>query len=68
MPNARTFGKKESRSNSGKNKDKNGYKGQITLTPKVMEKYQKKNQYFFCGEQGHNYCDHPKKKNLKDNP
>ena len=35
---ARTFGNKDSRPNDGKNKDKNGYKGQNPLTPKVMEK------------------------------
>ena len=63
---ANFLGNKESRPNNGKKKDHNGYKGQNILTPKMMEKYQKENICFFCGEQGHSYHNYPKKKDLKD--
>ena len=43
MRDARPFGNKDSRPNNGKKKDKNGYKCQNPLTPKVMEKYCKEN-------------------------
>ena len=33
-----------------------------------MEKYQKENRCFCCGEQGHSYRHCPKKKDLKDTP
>ena len=33
-----------------------------------MEKYQKENRCFRCGEQGHNYRNCPKKNGLKDTP
>ena len=68
MQDAIPFGNKDLRPNSGIKKDKNGYKGQNPLTPNVMETYCKENQHFHCGEQGHNYCDCPKKKNHKDTP
>ena len=68
MQDAKPFGNKYSRPNDGKKKDKNGYKGQNPLTPKVMEKYRKEKRCFCCGEQEHSYCDFPKKKNPKDTP
>ena len=43
MRDARPFGNKDSRPNSGKKKDKNHYKAQNSLTPEVMEKYCKEN-------------------------
>ena len=61
MRDSKPFGNKDSRPNNGKKKEKNGYKGQNSLTLEVMEKYCKENQCFCCGEQGHSYPDCPKK-------
>ena len=53
----KSFSNKDSKSNGGKKKDRNGYKGPNVLTLEMMEKYQKEKRCFHCGEQGHSYCE-----------
>ena len=57
---------KDQRPNDNKKKDSKEYKGQNKLSLKDLEKYQKENQCYRCGEQGHSYCNCPNKKILKE--
>ena len=54
-------GNKDQCSNVSKKKEGKEYKGQNKLSPMDLEKYQKENQCFQCGEQGHSYCNCQKK-------